>query len=189
MVTKNGLRVIEYNARFGDPEVMNVLPLLETDFIDVCEAIINGTLDSLSISFKKKATVCKYIVPQGYPTKPAKNVAINIQDIPVQSEQLRIYYAAVDDQPDGSLHLTGSRALAFVGIGNDLTEAERIAEHAANCVRGPIMHRRDIGSEQLIRRRVDHMKSILLESNRELTHIESALLESNRELTTMGRAA
>lgn len=174
MVTKNGLRLIEYNARFGDPEVMNVLPLLETDFIDVCEAIIGGTLDSLSISFKKKATVCKYIVPEGYPTTPVKNVAINLQNTPAQSEQLRVYYAAVDDQFDGSLHMTGSRALAFIGIGDDLIEAERIAEDAANSVRGRVMHRRDIGSAQLIQRRKDHMKSILATSNNKPAKIHQA---------------
>lgn len=171
MVTKDGLRLIEYNARFGDPEVMNVLPLLETDFIDICEAIINGTLDLRSISFKRKATVCKYVVPQGYPAKPVKDVAINLQDVPAQSEQLRVYYAAVDDQPDGSLHLTGSRALAFVGIGKNLAEAERIAEHAASSVHGPLTHRRDIGSKQLIRHRVDHMKAILATNNKELAKI------------------
>ncbi len=66
MVTASGVKLIEYNARFGDPEAMNILPLLRTDFIDVCRAIIDGTLDRLDIVFEKKATVCKYVVPIGY---------------------------------------------------------------------------------------------------------------------------
>jgi phosphoribosylamine--glycine ligase len=174
MVTKDGLRLIEYNARFGDPEVMNVLPLLETDFIDICEAIISGNLKSLPISFKKKATVCKYVVPQGYPSKPVKEVAIDLQNVPPQSDQLRVYYAAVDDEINGTLKLTGSRAIAFVGIGRDLAEAERIAELAANSVRGPVMHRRDIGSEQLIRHRVEHMKTVLATSHLDRAKINQA---------------
>lgn len=161
MLTKNGLRLIEYNARFGDPEVMNVLPLLETDFIDVCEAIIKGNLDKLKISFRKKATVCKYVVPQGYPASTTKGVPIDSRDILPPSEQLRIYYAAVQQESDGPVYLTGSRALAFVGIGDTLAEAERIAESAASQVRGPVFHRRDIGTAKLIQKRVDHMNAVL----------------------------
>jgi len=63
MVTKNGLRLLEYNARFGDPEAMNVLPILKTDFVDLCRAVIDGTLGESAVEFEKKATVCKYIVP------------------------------------------------------------------------------------------------------------------------------
>ena len=66
IVTRDGVRLLEYNARFGDPEAMNILPLLKTDFVDICRAIIDGTLKDLSIEFEKKATVCKYIVPKGY---------------------------------------------------------------------------------------------------------------------------
>ena len=66
MITRSGVKLIEYNARFGDPEAMNILPLLRTDFIDVCRAIIDGRLDRLDIVFEKKATVCKYVVPKGY---------------------------------------------------------------------------------------------------------------------------
>lgn len=160
MVTKKGLRLIEYNARFGDPEVMNVLPLLETDFIDICEAIINEKLHTLNVSFQRKATVCKYVVPEGYPSNPRMNVPIDLSSVPQESEQLRIYYAAVDEQPNGTLNLTGSRAIAFVGIGKDLAEAQRIAESAACSVRGPVMHRRDIGTPELVQRRVDHMNAI-----------------------------
>lgn len=160
MITKVGLRVIEYNARFGDPEVMNVLPLLRTDFVDICEAIINGTLDRIPILFEKKATVCKYIVPEGYPSRPVKGERINLDYLPKPSDELRIYYAAVDKKSDG-LYLTGSRAVAFVGIGNNLLEAERIAEDAVRRVQGPVYHRKDIGTYDLVHRRINHMKKIM----------------------------
>ncbi len=158
MVTKDGLRLIEYNARFGDPEVMNVLPLLKTDFIDVCECIIEGTLDSLSISFDQKATVCKYIVPKGYPNNPEKGARIT-GGVPISDDKLRVYYAAVD-KTDDSLFLTGSRALAFVGIGETLAEAERIAESAASKVGGPVRHRVDVGTSTLIQKRIDHVNRL-----------------------------
>ena len=59
-----GPRLIEYNARFGDPEAMNVLPLLKTPLSEVCQAIVDETLDT--VEFDDKASVCKYIVPDGY---------------------------------------------------------------------------------------------------------------------------
>ncbi len=70
MVTRDGVRLLEYNARFGDPESLNVLSLLETSFLDVCLAIIDGNLDDLDVRFRQQATVCKYVVPFGYPAKP-----------------------------------------------------------------------------------------------------------------------
>ena len=64
MLCADGPRLIEYNARFGDPEAMNVLPLLKTKMIDVCKDIINNNLNK--VEFEDKASVCKYIVPDGY---------------------------------------------------------------------------------------------------------------------------
>ena len=162
MVTKDGLKVIEYNARFGDPEVLNVLPLLKADFLDVCEAIINGTLDEIPVIFDKKATVCKYVVPQGYPTDPEKGARISLENVPRPSDQLKIFYGAINKQP-GGLSLIGSRALAFVGIGNNLEEAEQIAEDAASRVIGPVRHRKDIGTPRLIQKRMNHMREIMEE--------------------------
>jgi phosphoribosylamine--glycine ligase len=162
MLTKDGLRVIEYNARFGDPEVMNVLPLMQADFVEVCKAIIDGTLDKLTVRFRHQATVCKYVVPKGYPGKPIRQDDISLdaaKKVPGLDERLRMYYAAVSEK-NGKLYLTGSRAVAFVGIANTLFEAERIAEEAASLVEGPVFHRRDIGTAELIQKRIDHMRRI-----------------------------
>ena len=162
MLTKDGLRVIEYNARFGDPEVMNVLPLMQADFVEVCKAIVDGTLDKLTVRFRHQATVCKYVVPKGYPGKSNGQDEISLdaaKKVPGLSERLRMYYAAVSEK-NGKLYLTGSRAVAFVGIANTLFEAERIAEEAASLVEGPVFHRRDIGTAELIQKRIDHMRRI-----------------------------
>jgi phosphoribosylamine--glycine ligase len=162
MRTKEGLRVIEYNARFGDPEVMNVLPLMQADFVEVCKAIIHGTLDKLTVCFKHQATVCKYVVPKAYPGKSMGRGEIRLDKaskVPGLGDRLRMYYAAVSEK-DGKLYLTGSRAVAFVGIASTLFEAEKIAEEAACLVEGPVFHRRDIGTAELIQKRVDHMHRI-----------------------------
>jgi phosphoribosylamine--glycine ligase len=156
MATKNGIRLLEYNARFGDPETMNVLSLLETDLVDICEAIIEDKLHEIPIAFRKQATVCKYIVPQGYPENPLKGSPIDLSALPPESPNFKIYRAAVEER-DGTLFMTGSRAIALVGIGATLSQAEAIAERAAAAVKGPVFHRRDIGTRDLIQKRVDHM--------------------------------
>lgn len=158
MVTRRGLRVIEYNARLGDPEALNILPILETSFLDICEAIVSGTLDTLDVKFSHKATVCKYVVPEGYPDHPVKGCVI---DLPTLSRPgLRIYQGAVQDSDGGQIELTGSRAIGVVGIGNTLAEAEQIAEDAASSISGPVFHRSDIGTSALVGRRIAHMRQI-----------------------------
>ena len=67
--------------RFGDPEAMNVLSLLESDFIEICNGITNGRLNQVDVRFKNKATVCKYAVPEGYPDNPIKGESIDLSNI------------------------------------------------------------------------------------------------------------
>ncbi|MGH8024212.1 MAG: phosphoribosylamine--glycine ligase, partial [Limisphaerales bacterium] len=156
MLAPNGLRLLEYNARFGDPETLNVLSILKTDFAILCQAMVNEELDKVSLEFERLATVCKYLVPEGYPDAPKKGAQINLDDVPPDEPlKLQSYRAALDENN----RLTGSRAIAFVGIGKNLQEAEAIAEKAANSVRGPVFHRKDIGTDELIQRRIAHVKS------------------------------
>lgn len=169
IVTRKGIRLIEYNARFGDPEALNVLSLLRTDFIDVCEAIIQGTLDKLTVRFEKLATVCKYVVPKGYPENPVKDKPIDLSRVPPNSKKLRRFYASVDEGDDGVYRLSGSRAVAFVGMGANVAEAEQIAENAAKAVKGPVYHREDIGTSELIAKRVAHMRALHSENADDVT--------------------
>ncbi len=161
MITRAGLRLLEYNARFGDPEAMNILPLLETDFVDLCRAIINGALTDLPVSFARRATVCKYIVPRGYglpkdhPDAQSTSARIEVGN----TGPARLYYSSVDKRTDG-LYMTTSRAIGVVGIAATLAEAEGIAESAVTAVRGPVDHRPDIGTAALIAKRVYHMASL-----------------------------
>lgn len=156
IVTASGVRLIEYNARFGDPEAMNVLPIMKTDYVDICEATIQGGLHDLKLEFENKATVCKYVVPEGYPDKPVKGEKITVGEVP---EGVRTYYASVDAREDG-LYLSGSRAIAFVGIADSLDEAERLAQSGVTSVKGPVFYRKDIGTKELVAKRVEMMKRI-----------------------------
>ncbi|MBA4337151.1 phosphoribosylamine--glycine ligase [bacterium] len=156
IATKNGSKLIEYNARFGDPEVMNVLPILKTDFIEICEAVIGGTLDKIKIEFEKMATVCKYIVPEGYPNDPIKGAKIEIGKFP---PAVKMYYSSVDQKEDG-IYMSSSRALAFVGIAGTISDAEKIAASALSSVSGQVFFRDDIGTDALVQKRIDHMKQI-----------------------------
>lgn len=156
MITENGVKLIEYNARFGDPEAMNVLSLLECDFIDICNAIADGNLATTEVKFRKKATVCKYAVPQGYPDSPLKGEPIDVSGI---EDPERLFYASVDFR-DGKLVEAGSRTVATVGIENSIPEAEIIAEKEISSVSGPLFHRTDIGTDALIQQRIKHMNSL-----------------------------
>jgi phosphoribosylamine--glycine ligase len=155
ILTANGIRVIEFNARFGDPEAMNVLPLLETDFIDIAQAVTTGTLDTVDVRFAAKASVCKYAVPAGYPENPTKDAPIHAGD----TGEALLFYSSVYEK-DGVVYTTGSRAAAVVGIAETIKEAEQIAEQALNNLEGPLECRHDIGTQALIQKRVDHMKSL-----------------------------
>src|SRR3989338_3198686 len=157
ILTKNGVKLVEYNARFGDPEAMNVLPLLKTDLAGICQAIITQELSRVKIEFEKKATVCKYAVPKGYPDNTLKNEKIEVIK---NNGKARVYYASVE-QKSGGLVMTGSRAIAFLGIGDSLEEAEKIAEEGASSVKGKVFHRKDIGTKELIQKKVSHIKNIL----------------------------
>ena len=157
IATADGVKLIEYNARLGDPEAMNVLPLLDSSFIDICNGIVDGNLSDIDVRFKARATVCKYAVPKGYPEDPIRGVPIEVSRVQ-NPEQL--FYASVDIK-DGQLTLAGSRAVAAVGIAGNISSAEKIAEKNISAIKGPVFHRKDIGTSKLIQNKVDQMSSLL----------------------------
>ena len=158
MLTATGPRLIEYNARFGDPEAMNVLPLLKTPLIDICKAIVDGTLSEAE--FENKSSVCKYIVPDGYPETEYAGELIEVDEEAINELGAKVFYAAVSLEDDG-IHLSGSRALGVVASGENISEAEEIAEKACDFIKGNVYHRRDVGTTELVEKRVSHMKEIL----------------------------
>lgn len=156
IATADGVRVIEYNARFGDPEALNVLPLLESDFVAVCQAILQGTLTPDLVQFAAKATVCKYIVPQSYPNaKNEKGEKVLLPE--VIPEDVRVFYGDVTLDDTGNILLGGSRSIGVVGIGETISDAEQAAQIFCEKIVGPIRFREDIGTVDSVQRRVDTM--------------------------------
>ncbi|MDD2332301.1 MAG: phosphoribosylamine--glycine ligase, partial [Candidatus Cloacimonetes bacterium] len=141
MITKDGAKVIEFNCRFGDPETQVVLPLLETDFLDVCQAINNHKIDKLELKWKDSSCVCVVLASQGYPGTYEKGNEISI---PVDIET-RIIYAGVGNNQDKLLS-TGGRVLGVLGLGPELEEAIHDAYQNVSKVffRG-MTFRKDIG--------------------------------------------
>ncbi len=156
MATASGVKLIEYNARFGDPEAMNVLSLLESDFIDICIGVADGTLNQVGVQFANKATVCKYAVPEGYPDSPVKGEPIDVSKV---KNLDGLFYASVDFKGT-SLVEAGSRTIAIVGIADTISDAEALAEKEVSSISGPLFHRTDIGTNKIVQKRVDHMNSL-----------------------------
>ncbi|MCD6524795.1 MAG: phosphoribosylamine--glycine ligase [Thermococcus sp.] len=154
MLGKDGPVLIEYNARFGDPEAMNVLPLLKTSLLEIAEGIVDGNLGRAE--FEKKATVVKYLAPKGYPTNPVRGVKVQVDEKAVEESGARLYYASIDE----NFTLLGSRAIAVVGIADTLEEAEKIAESAVPHIRGELFYRRDVGTKESIEKRIKLMKEL-----------------------------
>ncbi|MCO8243276.1 MULTISPECIES: phosphoribosylamine--glycine ligase [unclassified Haladaptatus] len=157
MLTADGVKVIEFNARFGDPEAMNTLPVLATDFLDVLVAARDDE-DLPTLTFESKATVCKYAVPDGYPTDPEAGAKVKISE--ENAGDAILFYASVDERDDG-IYTTTSRSFAVVGLGESIEEAEEIAEEALSVAGEEGLHmRHDIGTADLVQRRIDHVQEL-----------------------------
>ena len=157
MLTAEGVNVVEFNARFGDPEAMNTLPVMGTDLLDVLVAAREG--ESLpKLLFSREATVCKYAVPDGYPTDPAGGTRIDIDE--ESAGDALLYYASVEERGDG-VYTTTSRSFAVVGVAESITTAEETAEEAIAAAGGSGLRvRHDIGKPELVQQRIDHMAEL-----------------------------
>jgi len=165
MITKSGVKVLEINSRWGDPEVMNVLPILKDDFVDVCFKILDGNLRKLD--FEDKATVVTYAVPLEYggyasysgPKRVDLSQAEKLKE--KYGDNLRIYPGAMELR-NGVAHVLRSRAVAVVGISNTLEGAREISMEGIRKVDGPLRHREDIALPEYINRSKKHMEEISL---------------------------
>jgi len=125
--------------------------------VEICRAIVSGTLAEVDVLFSAQASVCKYVVPEGYPDAPRKGDEIQLpEELPVNAT---IFLSAVDVQ-QGKLVATGSRTVAVVGIGDNISQAEAVCEQVVRQIPGPFFHRTDIGTDLVIAGRVEHMKRL-----------------------------
>jgi phosphoribosylamine--glycine ligase len=159
MLTSEGPKVVEFNARFGDPEAMNTLPVLESGFVSLLSAARDDE-PLPELAFGAQATVCKYAVPEGYPTDPVAGAEVKIDEAGAESVGARLFYASVDARDDG-VFTTTSRSFAVVGVADSIREAEELTEAAlAEAGEEGLRVRHDIGTADLLQRRADHMREI-----------------------------
>lgn len=139
---------------------MNVLALLKTDFVEIAKHMINATLSDKEIIFDKKSTVCKYVVPEGYGIKSMVGEPIHINEQDLKKTNALLFYASVNKK-DGVIVTGSSRSLAVVGIDKDISKAEDICEKGLSNIKGDhLFIRHDIGTQDLILKRVKHMKKL-----------------------------
>ena len=134
MLTPKGPRVLEYNARFGDPEAQVVLPRLENDIIDVFEACIDGKLDQIDLKFSDKAAVCVVLASDGYPVKYEKGFPIEGLENFEGKDDAFCFHAGTKFDENGRIVTNGGRVLGITALGNDLKEARKKAYEATEWV-------------------------------------------------------
>jgi len=159
MITKQGPKIVEYNVRFGDPEAMNILSILKSNFLNICLKIIDGNLSEKDVIFENKATVCVYLVPQGYPNNPLRGQVIEIDEKEILKRNAKLFYASVNEE-NGKILTTGSRSIAIVGISEEIYEASKICYDCIKYIKGNLYYRKDIGTEYLINKRISKLKKL-----------------------------
>ncbi|MDF2959205.1 MAG: phosphoribosylamine--glycine ligase [Paenibacillus sp.] len=147
MITPQGPKTIEFNARFGDPETQVVLPRLKTDLLDIFLAAVNGHLEQMDIQWSEEAAVCVILASEGYPASYPKGLPIegleNVQDA--------LVFHAGTALKDGQIVTNGGRVLGVTALGKDIEEARAKAYTAADRIRFQGMHyRTDIAKKALV---------------------------------------
>ncbi|MFH0861013.1 MAG: hypothetical protein V1921_07415 [Candidatus Altiarchaeota archaeon] len=168
---REGQKILEINSRLGDPEAMNIVPLIKDDFVDVCYNMIEGKLKK--IDFEKKASVVTYKVPPSYggydKTYPSRVLRDEVGK-PVElasaaglvrdGRNFRLYPGSMELR-DGKAYALGSRAVACVGFGADIEEARTMSLNGVNAIKGGgLWNRGDIASEGHIRKSVGHLNAL-----------------------------
>jgi phosphoribosylamine--glycine ligase len=172
MHTEEGLKILEDNSRPGDPEIINILPVLKDDFVGVCFKILDGNLTRVELG--KAATVLTYKVPPSYggymdafpslvdkatvdtPIDLSKAYALNRK----HGDRIRVYPAAMEIR-NGEAYALRSRAVGVLGVGKNIEEARRISLEGVKAIRGGgLWNRTDVASKQHIAKSVSHMEKL-----------------------------
>ena len=134
MLTEKGPKVLEYNARFGDPETQVVLPRMKNDIVEVFEACVDGTLDQIDLQFEDNAAVCVVLASEGYPVKYEKGFVIKGLENFKDREGYYVFHAGTKFDEAGQLVTNGGRVLGVTATGKDLKEARANAYQATNWI-------------------------------------------------------
>lgn len=150
MITADGPKVIEFNARFGDPETQVVLPLLDTDFIDIAEACIDGKLDTLDITWRKEAAVCVVMAAGGYPGNYAKGA--EIRGLNQAAKEGAVVFHAGTAEKDGSVVTNGGRVLGVTALSESIqTAVDKVYSSVRVIEFSDVHYRKDIAHRAIAR--------------------------------------
>ena len=163
MLTARGPVLMEFNARFGDPEAINVLTLYEEgDFAELLHGVATGRVDPNLVRFRLRATAVKYLVAPGYPDHPSAGGILTVDEPEIEALGVHVRYGSVDAAGPSQVRLTGSRGIALVGEASAVHEAGARVEEAMKHVQGEYGVRRDIASREDLTRRVEHMRRLFV---------------------------
>jgi phosphoribosylamine--glycine ligase len=172
MHTGAGIKVLENNSRPGDPEIMNILPVLKDDFVDVCFKILDGTLTSVEL--ERAATVLTYKVPPGYggyaevfPSlvdNAGVGTAVDLSEAKAleskYGDRIRVYPGSMELR-NGKAYALKSRAVGVLGIGDSIEEGRQMSLEGARAIKGgALWNRTDIASKQHIAKSLSHMERL-----------------------------
>ena len=165
MHTREGAKILEINSRPGDPEILNLLPVMENDFVDVCFRMIEGNLSRIECA--KKATVVTYAVPMeygGYRKTYSGDRRVDLSGAYALSEKygdnLRIYPGSMELRGDGNTYELGSRTVCTVGVGETIEEAREISLDGTRAIDGALWNRWDIAAPHHIERSKQKMREL-----------------------------
>ena len=149
MLTKSGPKVLEFNARFGDPETQVYLPRLENDLVELLDASVNGTLDKIELEWKPESSVCVVMASGGYPGSYAKGKPIHGLDEAAKFPKTKVFHAGTALK-DGKIVTNGGRVLGVTAWAKDLRSAQAAAYAAVSKINFEGAHfRRDIAAKAL----------------------------------------
>ena len=147
ILNESGLSVLEFNSRFGDPETQVVLPLLETDLLDIADACVNGTLADVNISWKDGAAVCVVLASKGYPEKVESGKFATIEALP---ENMVCFHAGTKMDNNGNVITAGGRVFGLTAWAKDIASAiDTIYTNVTNVSFEDVQYRTDIGQRAL----------------------------------------
>ncbi|MHC1610656.1 MAG: hypothetical protein ACXQTW_03490 [Candidatus Methanospirareceae archaeon] len=165
MHTRVGAKILEINSRPGDPEIMNIMPVLRNDFVDVCFRMVEGTLSR--VECVKRATVATYAVPMDYGDCRRRYSGDRRVDLSgvyalkgTYGDDLRVYPGSMELREDGSTYALGSRTVCAVGVGDSIKEAREISLEAIRAIDGALWNRWDIAAPHHIERSIEKMKEL-----------------------------
>ena len=157
MLTRKGLKVIEYNFRPGDPEWLNTMAVMKDSILEVITDLMNGNLREPE--FEKKASVCWYLVPPAYPREMNQILDVSFDEDKIRRLGASVYYSCGRDS-GGRLNVGSERGIALVATGKTIARAREKVEQAIGLVEGDFHYRDDIGSDGQIASITEHVRGI-----------------------------